>query len=150
MNAPSVSSLSLVAQRILSGVLCWDCCAECPFILQLSTSWESGPCRRNKQRKSDYMRNIRSYPEVYKPFLIIVFVSVVQQFSGVSVIRAYSVAIFDTVFSNTTSYTNSSMMKGEGEVCHHTSSMAYISAIVIGLCRWDMRVWMWVFMSGSN
>jgi len=91
--------------------------------------------RRNKQRKSDYMRNIRSYPEVYKPFLIIVFVSVVQQFSGVSVIRAYSVAIFDTVFSNTTSYTNSSMMKVEGEVCHHTSSMAYISAIVIGLCR---------------
>ena len=81
------------------------------------------------------MRNIRRYPEVYKPFLIIVFVSVVQQFSGVSVIRAYSDAIFDTVFSNTTSYTNSSMMKGEGEVCHHTSSMAYISAIVIGLCR---------------
>jgi len=91
--------------------------------------------RRNKQRKSDYMRNIRSYPEVYKPFLIIVFLSVVQQFSGVSVIRAYSVAIFDTVFSNTTSYTNSSMPSESSGACQHTSSMAYISAIVIGLCR---------------
>ena len=45
------------------------------------------------------MRNLRDHPEVYKPFLIIVFVSLVQQFSGVSVIRAYSVSIFDTVFS---------------------------------------------------
>ena len=81
------------------------------------------------------MRNIRNYPEVYKPFLIIVFVSVVQQFSGVSVIRAYSVAIFDTVFSNSSSYSNSSLVRGETEICHHTSSMAYISAIVIGLCR---------------
>ena len=81
------------------------------------------------------MRNIRSYPEVYKPFLIIVFVSLVQQFSGVSVIRAYSVAIFDTVFSNSTSYSASPLERAEGESCHHTSSLAYISAIVIGLCR---------------
>ena len=81
------------------------------------------------------MRNIKSYPEVYKPFLIIVFLSIVQQFSGVSVIRAYSVAIFDTVFSNTTSYNNVTVLGGKGEACHHTSSMAYFSAIVIGLCR---------------
>ena len=92
-------------------------------------------CRRNKERKSDYMRNIKSYPEVYKPFLIIVFLSIVQQFSGVSVIRAYSVAIFDTVFSNTTSYSNATMLGGGSEACHHTSTMAYFSAIVIGLCR---------------
>ena len=81
------------------------------------------------------MRNIKSHPEVYKPFLIIVFLSIVQQFSGVSVIRAYSVAIFDTVFSNTSSYSNSTMLGGNSESCHTTSSMAYISAIVIGLCR---------------
>ena len=81
------------------------------------------------------MRNIKNYPEVYKPFLIIVFLSIVQQFSGVSVIRAYSVAIFDTVFSNTTSYSNATLLGGSSEVCHHTSTMAYFSAIVIGLCR---------------
>ena len=34
--------------------------------------------RQNKERKSDYMRNLRAYPEVYKPFLIIVFVSLVS------------------------------------------------------------------------
>ena len=110
--------------------------------------------RQNKERKSDYMRNLRSHPEVYKPFLIIVFVSVLQQFSGVSVIRAYSVAIFDTVFSSNTStiFTPASHNTSSGSVfssnvtvrvvgrvsgatCHHTSSMAYIAAIVIGVCR---------------
>jgi len=99
--------------------------------------------RQSKGRKSDYMRNLKNHPEVYKPFLIIVFVSIVQQFSGVSVIRAYSVAIFDTVFSNSSSHggnlTVFSDMNEDGAIsgptCHHTSSMAYISAIVIGLCR---------------
>ena len=98
------------------------------------------------------MRNLRSHPEVYKPFLIIVFVSVLQQFSGVSVIRAYSVAIFDTVFSsntttiftpashNTTTIFSSNVTVRvlghvSGATCHHTSSMAYIAAIVIGVCR---------------
>ena len=104
--------------------------------------------RQNKERKSDYMRNIRSHPEVYKPFLIIVFVSLVQQFSGVSVIRAYSVAIFDTVFSNISSgnmtvfsehdtgvnNVTSALVSSPGP-CHHTNSMAYIAAIVIGVCR---------------
>jgi len=101
--------------------------------------------RQNKQRKSDYMINIRSHPEVYKPFLIIVFVSIVQQFSGVSVIRAYSVAIFDTVFSETGQQANRTVfsedvgdnitLRDHGPLCQHASSMAYIAAIVIGVCR---------------
>ena len=98
------------------------------------------------------MVNIRSHPEVYRPFLIIVFVSIVQQFSGVSVIRAYSVAIFDTVFSNTSGNANRTVFSdnndvgqnvtfvdhdlGSGPLCQNASSMAYISAIVIGVCRY--------------
>ena len=100
------------------------------------------------------MINIRSHPEVYKPFLIIMFVSIVQQFSGVSVIRAYSVAIFDTVFSNTSGNANMTVFSDSNDVghnitlinqdispgplCQNVSSMAYISAIVIGVCRYNM------------
>ena len=106
------------------------------MILKIDT--EHSCYRSNKERKSDYMRNLRSHPEVYKPFLIIVFVSLVQQFSGVSVIRAYSVAIFDTVFSNLSSSNmtvfsdhsdNATMAMGPPGSCQHTSSMAYIAAI---------------------
>merc|ERR1712106_1169339 len=56
--------------------------------------------RETKTRKSDYVKSIKSHPEVYKPFFIIVFLSLIQQFSGVSVIRAYVVKIFDEVFSD--------------------------------------------------
>ena len=67
----------------------------------------------------------------------------VQQFSGVSVIRAYSVSIFDTVFSETGNTTMFSEQETSDNVtlvtpgagCQHTSSMAYIAAIVIGVCR---------------
>jgi len=75
-----------------------------------------------------------------QPLLIVVFVSAVQQFSGVSVIRAYSVAIFDSLFSSNSSRplfsSNSTVVVAQaGQPCSHTSSLAYIAAIVIGVCR---------------
>jgi len=104
-----------------------------------------------RARKSDYVRSLGDHPEIYKPFLIIVTLSLVQQFSGVSVIRAYVVKIFDEVFSDhsvagslhsvaTGQQHNSTSVfrevSGCGDTVHHkTSSMAYLSAMVIGVCR---------------
>ena len=44
-------------------------------------------------------RNL-SRPEVLKPFLIIILLSVIQQFSGMSILRAYVVKIFGKIFEN--------------------------------------------------
>ena len=98
-----------------------------------------------------------------QPLLIVVFVSAVQQFSGVSVIRAYSVAIFDSLFSSNSSRplfsSNSSVVAAQaGQPCSHTSSLAYIAAIVIGITpsqpsitafwkfdRSDVKLSVWMF-----
>jgi len=96
--------------------------------------------RETKTRKSDYIRSIKDHPEVYKPLLIIVFLSLVQQFSGVSVIRAYVVKIFDEVFSDynhqySVEDHNKSMIVTQCTPESQTSGMAYTSAILIGVCR---------------
>jgi len=95
--------------------------------------------RNSTSRKSDYIKNIRKHPEIYKPFFIIVFLSLVQQFSGMSVIRAYVVKIFDEVFSEfnhrSINAFNSSTLVTECSIESKTSQMAYISAMLIGLCR---------------
>ena len=49
--------------------------------------------------KLNYVRNIQKHPEVYKPFLIIMLLSVAQQFSGATILRGYVVKIFGAVFS---------------------------------------------------
>ena len=53
-------------------------------------------------RKITYLKNLNSHPEIYKPFLIIVTLGVIQQFSGMSILRAYVVKIFNGVFQNST------------------------------------------------
>ena len=45
------------------------------------------------------MRKLTRSPEVYKPFTIVLFLCVIQQFSGMSVLRAYVVKIFDEIFN---------------------------------------------------
>lgn len=99
--------------------------------------------RQSRKRKIEYIQNINQHPEIYKPFLIIVCLSIVQHFSGVSVVRAYVVKIFDEVFSEhlniTTAVeliapnvtTNMTVCQGENQ----TSKLAYISAVIIGLFR---------------
>merc|ERR1719334_1184547 len=74
--------------------------------------------RAARERKSDYVRSMGQHPEIYKPFLIIVTLSLVQQFSGVSVIRAYVVKMFDAVFthhSNTQLNTNATVFMEDRE-----------------------------------
>ena len=111
------------------------------------------------------LRKLTKNPEVYKPFLIVLFLCVVQQFSGMSVLRAYVVKIFNEVFNHHSSYYlpfrtavdlskqlnassttsmlmsplsgNSSTVAGNSTDCQngHTSSKAYLSAIVMGFVR---------------
>jgi len=104
--------------------------------------------KASRGRKSDYVKSLCDHPEIYKPFLIIVTLSLVQQFSGVSVIRAYVVKIFDEVFSDhslghqlnsTLNVTTAVFLGTDGCLVssqqHKTSSMAYVAAMVIGVCR---------------
>ena len=48
-------------------------------------------------KKSQILQNLKT-PEVYKPFLIIVLLGIVQQFSGMTILRAYVVRIFNGIF----------------------------------------------------
>jgi len=96
--------------------------------------------QQKRRRKLEYLQNLRGHPELYKPFFIVIILSFVQQFSGVSVIRAYVVKIFDVVFSESgvvsINGNSSSPLCQEGDILvHKTSSLAYMSAITIGLFR---------------
>ena len=62
-------------------------------------------------------------PEVYKPFLIIILLGFVQQFSGMTILRSYVVKIFNDIFQT----------DGNDEGC--VAKEAYIAAIIIGLMR---------------
>ena len=48
-------------------------------------------------KKSVLLKSFKN-AEVYKPFLIIVLLGVVQQFSGMTILRAYVVKIFNGIF----------------------------------------------------
>ena len=85
----------------------------------------------------NYFAHLRSNPGVNKPFLIVLFLIILQQFSGMSVLRAYVVKIFDEVFSNPQ---NATLYRADNKPdCGHKtgliSSEAYLSAIVIGIVR---------------
>ena len=95
--------------------------------------------------------------EIYKPFLVLVTLTLVQQFSGMTVLRSYVVIIFDNIFnpdgdlnpppdsSNSTTTTTTvvdsttSSYSGSTGDCdnHHdtTSRYAYLSAVLIALVR---------------
>ena len=90
------------------------------------------------ERKITYVNDLKRHPEIYKPFLIIVALSIIQQFSGMSILRAYVVKIFNEVF-HTAVDADQDVMKnvtcvnagGDGS----TSNEAYITAIIIGVVR---------------
>ena len=48
--------------------------------------------------KLNYLKNIQKHPEIYKPFFIVLLLSVAQQFSGATILRGYVVKIFGAVF----------------------------------------------------
>eukprot|EP00095_Tigriopus_kingsejongensis_P009111 maker-scaffold150_size309978-snap-gene-2.13 protein:Tk09111 transcript:maker-scaffold150_size309978-snap-gene-2.13-mRNA-1 annotation:"sugar transporter 12" len=74
-------------------------------------------------------KSLPSHPEVYKPFGIIILLSLIQQFSGMSILRAYVIKIFDEIFNEEP--VDSEEDCGQSQI----SQEAYISAIVIGLVR---------------
>jgi hypothetical protein len=64
--------------------------------------------------------------------------SIVQQFSGMSILRAYVVKIFNEVFSESYSRTDPAASAANctlSEASTTTSSEAYVSAIILGLVR---------------
>jgi hypothetical protein len=89
--------------------------------------------------KMNYVRNIHRHPEVYKPFLIILLLSIAQQFSGATILRGYVVKIFGSVFSPkvseliTTNQTHLCTCDCAGGP--PLSRSAYFSAILIGIVR---------------
>ena len=106
-----------------------------------------------------YVRKLTRSPEVYKPFTIVLFLCVIQQFSGMSVLRAYVVKIFDEIFnggggktadinhhnsifpsnSSITVTLSSNASASPSDDCQNgdqgVTTKAYISAIVMGFCR---------------
>lgn len=92
-----------------------------------------------------HIQSLRSNPAVYKPFFVIIFLGIIQQFSGMSVLRAYVVKIFDEVFQDSTSQGSfkeapveaaaTEAVAPEPDCSSQTSHEAYLSAIVIGLVR---------------
>ena len=79
--------------------------------------------RETRGKKSAYLKNLQNHPQIYKPFLIIVTLSIIQQFSGMSILRAYLVKIFDEVFND------------DQDQGSKVSNEAYISAIIMGFVR---------------
>ena len=75
-------------------------------------------------------------PEIYKPFSIIVGLSLIQQFSGMSVLRSYVVKIFDEVFQNNSNGTNfDPHIEGDHVEQCSIAGEAFLAATMIGACR---------------
>ncbi len=107
--------------------------------------------KKNAQNDDSLWKRFVDRPEVYKPFGIIVMLSVIQQFSGMSVLRAYVVKIFDEVFNpgkknsvSVLSHSNDTLggnatavncASVDGSGSGSTSAEAYVSAVVIGIVR---------------
>jgi hypothetical protein len=95
------------------------------------------------------LRNFTSHPEIYKPFGIVILISVIQQLSGASILRAYVVTIFETVFhpsqpvfgqsslSANDSLRNTSLTTVSDPCAEvlKTSHKAYAAAILIAVVR---------------
>ena len=93
--------------------------------------------RETRGKKSEYLKNLKNHPQVYKPFLIIVTLSIIQQFSGMSILRAYPVKIFDEVFHDEEkSNANQNVtLSDDDQGNSRVSNEAYISAIIMGFVR---------------
>ena len=89
--------------------------------------------------KMNYVKNIKKHPEVYKPFLIILLLSVAQQFSGATILRGYVVKIFGAVFSPRMNQLHdnitSPMCECDCDGGPPLSQYAYYSAILVGAVR---------------
>ena len=77
------------------------------------------------------------YPEIKKPFAIVMMLALVQQFSGASVIRGYVVKIFGKVFlkQGEYHYANNHTHLCNNDHVHTVSQSANVAAILIALVR---------------
>ena len=95
--------------------------------------------QQKRVNKIDYIKHFKSYPELYKPFFIVTVLSIVQQFSGATVIRGYVVKIFGNVFKKRAEHLISGnfthLCVCECEVGPPLSQSAFYSAIIIGIVR---------------
>jgi len=66
-----------------------------------------------KMTGSGFMIKVRQMkaPEVYKPILIVMMMSVIQQFSGMSILRAYVVKIFNNIFEDEQEVSNKTIIQ---------------------------------------
>ena len=80
----------------------------------------------SNNEKSCHILEIFKRPEIFQPFLIILGLSFIQQFSGMSVLRSYVVKIFDNIFHREyEDITKSCEIAGE----------AYLAAVMTGITR---------------
>ena len=85
------------------------------------------------------LRNIDKYPEIYKPFLIVLILSIVQQFTGATVFRGFVVKIFGKVFLKPMDNTFHTLSNGsyncDSEEVPTISHLANVSAILLAVVR---------------
>ncbi len=67
-------------------------------------------------------------PEVYKPILIVMLMSVIQQFSGMTILRAYVVKIFHNIFAEEEDSTTKSKVR----LC--LNRLGYVRLVNVMLC----------------
>ena len=90
-----------------------------------------------KNKKSASIYETFKRPEIYKPFLIIVGLSIVMQFTGMAVLRSYVVKIFNGIFNETNSTSIQSNSSKVQQNCDDkkVADEAYFAALMIGAMR---------------
>ena len=93
------------------------------------------------QSKSSNFKKLINEPPVWKPFVIIITMALIQQFSGMTVLRAYGVTIFNEIFEDRNGHgaqtveVNCTIVLDSEAATGETSIKAYASAIVLTMVR---------------
>ena len=82
--------------------------------------------------KPNLLRKFKQ-PEISKPFMIILLMGVIQQFSGMTVLRAYIVKIFNSIFQTESSQNR--QIQSDLECENQIAREAYLAAVVMGIMR---------------
>lgn len=111
-------------------------------VFQIKTGLEKKQLQSQQSGCFAPVKRMLKRPEIYQPFFIIVIMSLVQQFSGMSILRSYVVKIFNTIFDDDAPVTKSNTSVDKNDTLllvdcdsNSTASEAYMSAIIIGSVR---------------
>jgi len=80
-----------------------------------------------------HYKNELQRPEVWQPLMVVALLSIVQVFSGMSMLRAYVVTIFDDIFNHQSG--NNASIDCQAEDRRVTVNEAYYSAMAIAVVR---------------